>query len=601
MFDTLFEFITVSGTSAIERITSGLLSLLVAAGSTVGGYAGDTSKMLERGFNKPSYEITVGFELDVAADELTKHLDELNTAFEKEVEYSNERKSPGRGATGIYSLRVYQLLFNNPLEFKPMKLTFPSEDIPGIYEKGKLTLDGSLTLTYSKDTKSGSLSFDIEGAKGDHSLYFDSDKITFSPDLTSIAVEFLDGDIKSVYAEHFASLAYTCDTDAFLAMLLDENGRLSEILDGFSFYSHSLPKTLTDLTVEEVLTILEDVEFVSLFMTFVKEYTKPLAKNFAKRTVDGCDARIFELTGKEYLDYRIGLYDHGKEDSVIDAYKALTDYVHKTEALSFLAESELFEHTDKKEIEDSIATYARRRREIANAMNNPVTARPVPDVSLLRFYYANSKLKHTVYEKDGDTCTRIEFTVARSEESSLVTLKINTVISPLKGEAPTLGGSAFANKEIDGELFDNKLSQKTAQRKGVKRLEITWNSKMTSGAESPEVSDTAFKVIYRDNDTADKTSTAHLVDGSVYLPLRQLTENAGYEVSWDAETYKAYVTVDGKKIEMTGRLIDSKTYVKVRDFEKLGATVTYSEKVHYANAHDDFFKECSATVSFGEG
>ena len=123
---------------------------------------------------------------------------------------------------------------------------------------------------------------------------------------------------------------------------------------------------------------------------------------------------------------------------------------------------------------------------------------------------------------------------------------------------------------------------------------------MTSGAESPEVSDTAFKVIYRDNDTADKTSTAHLVDGSVYLPRRQLTENAGYEVSWDAETYKAYVTVDGEKIEMTGRLIDSKTYVKVRDFEKLGATVDYSEKVHYANAHDDFFKECTATVGFAK-
>ena len=98
--------------------------------------------------------------------------------------------------------------------------------------------------------------------------------------------------------------------------------------------------------------------------------------------------------------------------------------------------------------------------------------------------------------------------------------------------------------------------------------------------------------------TTTTESSAELIDNSVYLPLRQLMENAGYEVSWDGEARKAYVTVDGQKIEMTGTIVNNKTYVKVRDFEKLGATVKYEETIHSSNAYNDFSKSCYATIIF---
>ena len=93
-------------------------------------------------------------------------------------------------------------------------------------------------------------------------------------------------------------------------------------------------------------------------------------------------------------------------------------------------------------------------------------------------------------------------------------------------------------------------------------------------------------------------SSAELIDNSVYLPLRQIMENAGYEVSWDGEQRKAYVTVAGEKVEMTGVIVNDRTYVKIRDFEKLGATVEYSEEFYYENAYNDFDKECYATITF---
>jgi len=77
-------------------------------------------------------------------------------------------------------------------------------------------------------------------------------------------------------------------------------------------------------------------------------------------------------------------------------------------------------------------------------------------------------------------------------------------------------------------------------------------------------------------------------------------ENCGYEVSWDGEARKAYVTVDGKKIEMTGVIVNDRTYVKIRDFEKLGATVDYKEEMITENAYNDFYKNCHVTITFAE-
>jgi hypothetical protein len=68
-----------------------------------------------------------------------------------------------------------------------------------------------------------------------------------------------------------------------------------------------------------------------------------------------------------------------------------------------------------------------------------------------------------------------------------------------------------------------------------------------------------------------------IIDGRIYLPLRYIGESFGEEVSWDDSTKTAYIVRDSEKIAMTGVIIDSKTMVKVRDFEKLGYTVEFEQ------------------------
>ncbi len=67
-----------------------------------------------------------------------------------------------------------------------------------------------------------------------------------------------------------------------------------------------------------------------------------------------------------------------------------------------------------------------------------------------------------------------------------------------------------------------------------------------------------------------------IIENRVYLPLRYIGETFGEEVYWDNDARKAYVIRGNEKIDMTGVIVDSRTMVKVRDFEKLGYKITYT-------------------------
>lgn len=67
----------------------------------------------------------------------------------------------------------------------------------------------------------------------------------------------------------------------------------------------------------------------------------------------------------------------------------------------------------------------------------------------------------------------------------------------------------------------------------------------------------------------------HNIDGSMYLPMRRICERFGEVVDWDPELGRAYVIRGEEKIDMTGVLIGGRTFIKIRDFEKLGYLVDY--------------------------
>lgn len=75
--------------------------------------------------------------------------------------------------------------------------------------------------------------------------------------------------------------------------------------------------------------------------------------------------------------------------------------------------------------------------------------------------------------------------------------------------------------------------------------------------------------------TTDGAITVKMLDGSTYLPMRQVAEAFGEQVGWNQAENQAYVERDGKRITVTGRVIDGRTFIKIRDFEKLGYQVQW--------------------------
>lgn len=67
-----------------------------------------------------------------------------------------------------------------------------------------------------------------------------------------------------------------------------------------------------------------------------------------------------------------------------------------------------------------------------------------------------------------------------------------------------------------------------------------------------------------------------IVDNRTYLPLRQVGESFGETVGWDAGKQQAYIDRDGQQIVMSGLIVDGRTFVKVRDFEKLGYDIGWN-------------------------
>jgi len=83
--------------------------------------------------------------------------------------------------------------------------------------------------------------------------------------------------------------------------------------------------------------------------------------------------------------------------------------------------------------------------------------------------------------------------------------------------------------------------------------------------------------IYRDrNGEKQEQIEALIIDNYTYLPLRQIATAFNEMVEWDATQSRAYVNRSGLRIDMTGTIINNRTYIKIRDFEKLGYQISWN-------------------------
>nr|WP_312578641.1 copper amine oxidase N-terminal domain-containing protein [Sedimentibacter sp.] len=171
-----------------------------------------------------------------------------------------------------------------------------------------------------------------------------------------------------------------------------------------------------------------------------------------------------------------------------------------------------------------------------------------------------SKIKSEVYKQGKSHKEKIEGKAVFKgvEMGNFVS---ETTITPKNIEKTSIEGNIVAVEELE-KLLDSAENRINP----VQTLELEWYP----GDTSAMVTSTRIE-----GNTDFNIQPYTIVDGRIYLPLRYIGEAFGEEVSWDDAAKTAYIVRGAEKIDMTGIIVDSKTMVKVRDFEKLGYKVGF--------------------------
>lgn len=120
---------------------------------------------------------------------------------------------------------------------------------------------------------------------------------------------------------------------------------------------------------------------------------------------------------------------------------------------------------------------------------------------------------------------------------------------------------------LDIEIAEENVDLKYKKTYPVVSAEIRWTD-VEMGAE--------IYTVNAEHENGYEFYDLYMKDDRIYLPLRKTAELFGETVEWDAENSKAYVVRDNEKIDMTGIIIEDRTMIKVRDFEKLGYRIDYN-------------------------
>jgi len=173
-----------------------------------------------------------------------------------------------------------------------------------------------------------------------------------------------------------------------------------------------------------------------------------------------------------------------------------------------------------------------------------------------------SNIKEEVY-KEGNTYKDISEIEIVYEAIKMGKLVSNTTITPVKVEKTAITGGVIKVEELESlyKIKENKINP-------VQKMELEWYL---------DSFDVQLNNTRLEGNTNIDSQPYKIIDGRIYLPLRNICESFGEEVEWDNANSKAYIIRGTEKIDMSGVIIDSKTMIKVRDFEKLGYKIGYTQ------------------------
>lgn len=318
---------------------------------------------------------------------------------------------------------------------------------------------------------------------------------------------------------------------------------------------------MTGLDMDEVMPEKGFGEIYDAAMTFYEDVLKGFDSGMVKEIPNGY---AIEADGQQAAEMLVKLLDFAAEnpDQMIDATEKYLTTVMDQMATG-TAEETAAAKEEIKELfaaarasrDDFIAAAAEMSDALAEAIKEDGIAEALRSIS----YKAEETKTSNGFASSSVIAVQNAGKQVLSLTSKSTVQKSNGTIA-----MPKSGISIDALSEKLGAL-ENKYNPVTG-------VSATWG--WEGNASEAELYAFRGEVGFLGNDFA----TADLIvkDGRAYLPLRVICDTLGETVGWENATKTPYVMQDGKRIDMKGLLQDGKAFVGVRDFEKLGYTVSYT-------------------------
>ena len=287
---------------------------------------------------------------------------------------------------------------------------------------------------------------------------------------------------------------------------------------------------------------------------YIHEYLTKAFKGFDTKLIKKVqNGYSFELTPESTLEFAKSLvaYLNKNREVVFD------ETINFLEKIYSLIVEEEFTAEEK---DAAIAEIKESRQEFYDFIDEAVLFMEFEELEQGTSMFDDSIIKMEMYKQNASYKEVIDSEIVY-ENVSMGKLSSTTTFTPKNVEKVSVTGSTITLEDMEKAYIraENKVNP-------VQKIEIQWYP----DSFSTEV------IKHRLNGNYDFDFQPYtIIEDRIYLPLRYISESFGEEVDWDNENKKAYVVRGQEKVDMTGVLVDSRTMIKIKDFEKLGYKIDY--------------------------
>ena len=326
-------------------------------------------------------------------------------------------------------------------------------------------------------------------------------------------------------------------------------------------------------------TIPEDTEYIEVW-TIDREYYKyaedveydelrNAIQEYLAKAFKGFDSKLISKTKN---GYSLSL----NQKSSMECIKSLINYLSENketvfdETINFLPR--FFEITDyeimtEEDKEELISSLESGRQQFYNIIEQAESF--IESEEFEEHFYTYDEIiggSETTYDiyKEKDI-----YKIVTKAEGTLEDLYAGKLLSTTELTPKTVKKASALREAVSFGEVEKEYRRIEDRINPVEKVELEWWS---------DYDDTAYVSKYRRSGKVEWDYQPYtIIEGRIYLPLRYIGEAFGEEVDWDNGNKKAYIIRGEERIDMIGVLVDSKSMIKIRDFEKLGYKIEYNQ------------------------